>query len=531
MYKVLIVDDELIMRQGLKYMIDWEKEGFLIVGEATNGKEALELVETAHPDIVFTDIVMPLIDGVDLTRLIHDKYPNIQLIVLSGYDRFEYVRQTLLNGVIDYCLKPTLNRVELMKTLERAVDRLRALPAAPDNAGIDAGFASSYPNPLRSRTLEQLIISGQNTRDLFEDDTAAYPDDAVYSLCAIKLSPRNRETLDFRPETFATEKLRKISGSFKDISMRGCLLPDDIYCLMLKLKTSAVRRLGIFADSLLTELKTGAKAFIVVSDSFEQQSSAKEVFTSQIRSSLELAFYLGNEGRIVLPAAQNSSVQAVRTPRSVSEHERFDFFGYNRLLETGSYIEALKMLRQYTDRSLRIQLGEFGIKNQVRNLLYMLIDYMYRDETQKETFRYNAFNRISEAEDSEAFKQAVDTIFGDIENDLADNENRQPEKISKILDYIMKNYTEDLTLEKLADRFNYNYNYLSAFFKQHMNEGFNDYLCRIRIDRACELLKDVRLPVSEVGVQVGYPEHSYFSRVFKKQTGFTPSAYRDHIIG
>ena len=124
MIKVLIVDDEYIMRQGLKYMIDWEQEGFTICGEATNGNEALRMIEELQPHIVISDIVMPVLDGVDFSELVHKMYPQIQIIILSGYDKFDYVKRTLLNGVVDYILKPTLTRQELINVLHNAMDRL-----------------------------------------------------------------------------------------------------------------------------------------------------------------------------------------------------------------------------------------------------------------------------------------------------------------------------------------------------------------------------------------------------------------------
>ena len=97
MLRVLIVDDEYIMRQGLKYIIDWNAYGYEIVGEAQNGEEALRKIEELSPHIVFTDIVMPTLNGVDFTEAVHKLYPSVQMIVLSGYDKFEYVKQTFIN--------------------------------------------------------------------------------------------------------------------------------------------------------------------------------------------------------------------------------------------------------------------------------------------------------------------------------------------------------------------------------------------------------------------------------------------------
>lgn len=122
--RVMIVDDEYIMRQGIKYMINWEEYGFQVVGEASNGKEALDFMEKLKPNVVFCDIAMPVMDGLDFVRIVHRKYPDVQILILSAYDKFEYVRQALLNGAVDYVLKPTLNPEELLKLLSKIADKI-----------------------------------------------------------------------------------------------------------------------------------------------------------------------------------------------------------------------------------------------------------------------------------------------------------------------------------------------------------------------------------------------------------------------
>jgi len=115
--RLLIVDDEILIRQGIKHYINWEQEGFDIVGEAAHGKEALELIEVVKPDIILTDIVMPIMDGEELTRILKEKYPQIGVIVLSSFGDFDYVRSTFQNGVLDYILKPKLNSDSLLTAL------------------------------------------------------------------------------------------------------------------------------------------------------------------------------------------------------------------------------------------------------------------------------------------------------------------------------------------------------------------------------------------------------------------------------
>ena len=133
--KILIIDDEIIMRQGIKYLLDWEKEGFQIAGEASGGREGLELVEELQPHIILCDMVMSGMDGVEFTEIVKKKYPNIQIIILSGYDNFEYVRSSLMNGASDYILKPMLKPETLLETLRRTAKKIPGFRFAPGKNG------------------------------------------------------------------------------------------------------------------------------------------------------------------------------------------------------------------------------------------------------------------------------------------------------------------------------------------------------------------------------------------------------------
>lgn len=117
--KILVVDDEMLVRQGIIHLLDWEGEGFQIAGEASNGREAFELIELQRPHIILTDIVMPVMDGEELIRLVKGMYPEIEVIVLSSFSEFEYVRSTFQSGVADYILKPRLEAASLLAVLKK----------------------------------------------------------------------------------------------------------------------------------------------------------------------------------------------------------------------------------------------------------------------------------------------------------------------------------------------------------------------------------------------------------------------------
>lgn len=134
--KILIVEDEFLLRQGIKNLVHWEQEGFQVVGETNNGKEALQLIESLHPHLVITDIVMPIMDGIELTGIIQERYPEIKVIVLSSYSDFEYIKSAMKNGAEDYLLKPTMNPDSLLKAVQSAAAYCRFSEAA-DHSGTD----------------------------------------------------------------------------------------------------------------------------------------------------------------------------------------------------------------------------------------------------------------------------------------------------------------------------------------------------------------------------------------------------------
>ena len=186
--------------------------------------------------------------------------------------------------------------------------------------------------------------------------------------------------------------------------------------------------------------------------------------------------------------------------------------------------EALELLVDYCDKMLDEQMDVFRMKNQTKNLIFTFLDTLLMDDVKKQNLRYEFFGLIDDALYERDYRENLAEIFRQLEDFIVDAV--KDDRIDKILEYIEKNYMENLTMESLADEFNYNYYYLSSYFNQQVKEGFSGYLNKVRIRKACEILNNKDIPVADVSSMVGYSEHSYFCRVFKKMTGITPSAWR-----
>ena len=505
MIRVLIVD-EYIMRQGLKYMIDWEKEGYQIVGEAANGKEALDLIDVTKPHIVISDIVMPMLDGLDFTEVIHKLYPSIQIIILSGYDNFEYVKKTFQNGVIDYILKPTLGKEELKRVLKNASEKL------PDYQ-IEIEKRESFISPERGLERYLLGVDKELASGVL-NDTNIYDYGCFY---AMDIKKENKQGEDLTDVIYGKiDRFFSENDIYKSIS---CLLKEEIFCVLICFKHNDEKRLVDELIKLSEQIKLLCEeAFAVCSRSFRVSDVKKlrGVYISDVTENIDKGFYYEDTPMLLL--------------RKESEHsedgEKFDFFRYNQLLWGKQYKDALEMLLNYNDKALSDKQNSYRLKNQIENMIFHFIDSMEIQDEKKDKCRKDFFARIKNARFESDYREQIFQIKDELMQMTKDAYLQDDNRIAKMLDYIFENYQEDLKLEDLADEFNFNYHYISTYFNKHMKEGFSDYLNRVRIEKACKLLLESDMSIARISSEVGYSEHSYFCRVFKKIVGETPSAWR-----
>ncbi len=505
MIKVMIVDDEYIMRQGLKYIIDWEKEGYEIVGEATNGNEALGLIDKLEPQIIISDIVMPMLDGVDFTAAVHKIHPEIQIIILSGYDNFEYVKQTMMNGAVDYILKPSLTPQSIKETLDKATENLMEYNVANRNGSL--GY---------ERKIERYMLG--LSRELGVPQEYFLGD--CFNLYAFNLKNNNIHGKDLSDvlKQKVEREIKKLDGIQKSMF----ILQEEVLCLLLCYDQSLLNEVKEKVTELNNQLMAlSYEIFGVLSRSFEEPKLMYEIYTKEILKNIDKAFYY--EGKNLLIIDDLDSVQ------SNAECGKFDFHKYNNLLLNKQYSQAIKLLFKYNDRALECKVDVYGLKNQIKNMIYHYLDFQDISDDEREITRRNLFERINKTLYENSYRECLNYVGKKLLEITSEDKKQSDDRIGKMLDYIAENYKEDIKLEDLAEEFNFNYHYLSAYFSQHTKEGFSDYLNRIRIEAACELLKESDKLLSEISGEVGYSEHSYFCRVFKKVTGKTPSAYRRSI--
>lgn len=494
--KVLIVDDEFIIRQGIEFLIDWNGEGYALVGKYNNGIEALKLMENHPVDIVISDIVMPQMDGVELTKQIHHKYPDTRVIILSSYSDFEYVKNTFQQGAVDYILKPTLSPTTLLDTLHKVSLTLpiQKVKKNTDIAHQISRYVSGYKDALDNVELEKEFAS--HYFYLLAGNTRLHPKDDL--------------------DTFFNVELNSV-------------LQDDFYCVFKYLEDFSVVLLNtnIEKDELYHKVETVLNQYFVndefyyfaFSRSFENIKDISEVCNTDIRYIFSRRFY-----------CHDAFLVTTEMLPVTNEIDKFDFRAFDTLLHSNQLIRALDFILKYAQEAIKNYISETELKTTIGNVIYTMIAVFEDNDLNEDSvrhFKLNCFDLIESSSTNQQFLSRLSTILEDFKI-IIDNYHldSQDATIHKILLYMQEHYSEPLSLQDLVNEFGFSYSYLSSYFASQTNGTFIEHLNRIRIEKACELLENPSISISEVTEMVGYSDQSYFSKVFKKQTGITPREYR-----
>ncbi|UJF34850.1 response regulator transcription factor [Paenibacillus hexagrammi] len=507
--KVLIVEDEMLVRQGIRFLLDWEKEGFRIVGEASNGKEALELVEQHQPNIILTDIVMPIMDGEELVRIVKGLHPEIEIIVLSSFGEFDYVRSTFQSGVADYMLKPKLDAASLLAVLKKTRERL------------PIEHHREWPDD-RQHSLDYILdrlISGYS----IDYEAAPFQSELPYSAYMLLVVESDDASAAAKRNEDWMEALLKaeVQRSNKPIAIRRLATLDGHIRFLLNMDASNCDEVVLLAKELLeSAVNTSQSLCAAISRRFDRIGQLHEAYSGDILNMLNHRFFLPDR-RLLL-------ADHVSEPQTASA--TFDLEAYSNELNRQDFHPALHRLDSYV-RSMpgRLDKDMFEFKSflghSMFNMIVALLHFHYEANALDQS-KYEYLRSIHEAKHIGEVMPLLESFMNEVMS-CVDRSKTGTSGIQKILHYIDEHISEPLTLTEVAKQFHFNPSYLSNYFAVHNREGFNEYVNRVRIEKACKLLKgSMELSISEISSLVGYSDHSYFTKVFRKQMGISPSHYR-----
>lgn len=501
-YRILIVDDESSIRNGLLNFIDWNESGFNIVGEAANGKEALKKIEELNPQIVITDIVMPILDGVQLSKIIQSNYPNIKIVILSSHSDFEYVKKTFQSGAVDYILKPTLNPTELLNVLKK----------------LAADFDTTHTFLTVENKIENMFsqyLSGYTNRidsSLMDD----YFQDSTFCLLTTDLK------LYANPESIKTFIQSELIDALTDYQPILFVTNQNVLCLLFNYSISFEKMFSNIQISLNNIRIIEPTIFFVLSKEFSSVNEIKPIYEELIHESKNKRFFFKDVALI--------TQEQLFIPKTV---QSFDTKKYFIHLVNQNFVEVLENIENHLQKMIDQRVNENELKRFANSVFYDLFSAIEESNFPLENLqqkRMLLLTNINSCIYLEDFSVIIHSFIDDLKGKLTTYYAQSNEDlITVILQYIKEHAAEKISLNDIALKFHFNYHYLSSYFSSHFNETFPDYLNRIRIEQSVKLLKNSTMSISEVAESCGYSDISYFSKVFKKIIGKTPTQFRREV--
>lgn len=504
LYRILIVDDEQLIRKGIIHYIDWKQEGFLIAGEASNGQEALELIELIHPHIIITDIVMPFMDGEELTRVVKQRYPDIQIIILSSYGEFDYVRSTFQQGVVDYILKPKLDAASLLKGLQNASSRI-SLPKKINS--------HSEERPSMEQIINKLITGYGDAVDE-EVLTNVFPFPQFYLLGVDVRNHSSQVTIERRMEKIEDElRLNIHDGVFYSFSLN-----KNFFTVLLNVSEYIIAEV-INLSRHLREHEPGMG--FVLTEPFPDILQIGKSYQENLMKLIDYRFYLSDQPLLM---KQNLTTEK-------PSFEKFNLDWFTEELKHKRFDAAFTYLIDHADRlSGCYTMDIFEYKAFFSNIIFnitILLSNMDYDVEELDRAKYAYFKSFDEVSTAHEAVRLLEAFIEEAKKCLSVPQNQQDNvNLRKLVEYMKEHYAEPLTLTEMAKHFHFNPSYLSSYFSTHMHEGFIEYLNKIRIENAAKQLIEDCASISEISGAVGYSDHSYFCKVFKKVKGLSPSQYK-----
>ena len=534
--KVFLVEDEMVIRRGIKNSIDWEKEGYIFCGEASDGELAYPMIIKEKPDILITDIRMPFMDGLELCKLVKKELPNIKILILSGYDEFDYAKEAIRLGVTEYLLKP-ISSGKLLEALNGVSESIRREKE-------DKDLVRKYMEEMRENTehekqkfFEQMIAGNLSMADALETGKKYEMNlsAGMYNLLLFRftLGEENRKSGELLGEAeYAieklTERLEYVFEFQRGVEGWAFLLMADNEEQM----SERVKELSKDLEEIMKNYSTIAY-FGGIGQPVARLRELEESFREAERA---LA------ARFTMELNRIISVEDIRMAQNVDTLDDIEITSFGEIEKTRTMLEKFlnNGAEDEIDEFVDVYINELPEENLKSVLMrqYIIMDaYIVmmsfcekiegiegEMQAQSEELK-NSMKTIQTLEEIKNYIRMLlkkiigvrDTISGRRYSDIIE--------IAK--DQIRKTYMSDeISLNTIAAEVGMSPSYFSSIFSKEMGKTFVEYLTEIRMDRAKELLMCSSMKTSEIGYEVGYKDPHYFSYIFKKTQNCTPKDFR-----
>ncbi|WP_310829274.1 response regulator [Paenibacillus pedocola] len=548
MYKLILAEDEEDVREGIIAQIDWAKYGFEVVDSAENGREATEAIDRLLPDVVVTDIQMPFMNGLQLAEWIRSRHPNTKIIILTGYDEFEYAQKAIKLQIDEYILKPFSSQ-ELIDVLLKVKATIEAEIAEKENVYVlSEHYRKSLP-VLREQFLSSLVSRRLPFQEI-TDKSAEYGinlDGKQFQASVISIdyirAGQSREAAAGRPVSLRDTgdhnlQLFAILNIAEEICQkhgtgRVFIHRDEVVLLSVSKEPDETEITG-HTFAILEEIRQNVQHFLkltVTAGAGTVCQSASMLFNSfsDAMQALDYRLILGNNRVIWIEDVESRSNQMLV----------FDELTQQSLIRTIK-LGTVQELKEVMDElfggldTAHVSTHDYQI------FLLEIITSILRvaKESGSETADFmipnmatltdmNKFNNMGEAK-----QWIINVCTGLMDSIASGRQSSYKQLIDQAKEYIRSHYEEsDISIGRVCQHLHISTGYFSSIFKKEMKMTFVSYLLQIRLEAAKELLRSTELKAFEIAEKIGFADPNYFSFCFRKKYGQSPKEYKNSARG
>lgn len=521
-YNVLIVDDDKMVRDTIKQSVEWNKFGFDMVQEAENGIEGLEQILQCTPDIIFLDIYMPRMNGLEFASIIKRKFPRTRIIIVSGMDKIQYVQQALRIGVNDYVLKP-VSKKDICRIVIEQIDAIQ-------NERLQSSRrpAAKEPAVTKEDFVNRLLNAPENSSFSIDEAQSLFPLSAKLPCYYVSFgsdylshnTPENEgNAVDFALFNIVDDYLSSNEIGFGFVTAGG-EFAALVFCKEDEIRSvlDQVRgRFSKFTDFSISMAVSGAGNLLDIKALRKQAHQAEDqcfmqqnplfVFYEDIKTSpVEFSY----------PSALEKRLLSSLFYHSLAECEP-DIDAFFQLLIQScpdAKMSQYALLRLFTKLSQNIE----------------IFNSLKIGETE-----FDGFDPVDALESCQTVYEAqiwIKQLFSNANEYYTQIRGTRKTTLQKVIQYLNNNYAdESLNLKKCSEELYLSYSYITRLLKKEIHKTFVEYLNEIRIEKAKLLLTDNAMTIAEIAEKIGFTNTSYFSTVFKKMTGTPPQQYRQNLGG
>lgn len=528
LYKVMIIDDEEEVREAIKRTLPWEELGFLVTDTAENGEEALEKADLMSPDVVLTDIQMPFMDGLTFCHHLKEKISNVKIVIFSGYDEFEYAKEAIKLEVEEYLLKPVdkeeLKRVflRLKQTLDEERDQRRNINR------LQKYYSESLPL-LKEQFLTGLLFHRLSNTEIEEYHSlyGGMDRDGRYAVMVLNFKEANNESMidsKLLPLSIKTMAEEDLSRNFQ------CELVNHLGTVIAVVWMKSEVSMSLLIRSAQRICKEGQRVLGInlcagVGRTYTGLQKLHYAY-EEGKSAAEYSVFLGANQVIYIEDIEKDTIEG-----DLVDEKLID--GILRAIKVGSkeelqtaLVEFIQGISRLSDPMLQMRVSYAEIIVKLIRLckayhLPILHNGQFEEEVLKGSDKINTLALM---------KERLEGYCLNIQEQIrAEQKDSSKVLASKAREYILQNYKDSsCSVEKVCHSIGISAAYFALIFKKEMGTSFVNYLTKVRMEQAEQLLMTTQEKAYIIAGQVGYDEPNYFSYAFKKYYGVSPIRYRAH---